>query len=113
MIKLRKSTLLCLFGLLLLSPTLFSCASSVVQVKQSEASFDLFVDVEPKDAIILIDDVVYGTGNNTAETPLHVTAGTKRVEIRHAGYHPFRTTLEYIQPGEVYTLSTHLIQSEF
>ncbi|MBQ1267202.1 MAG: PEGA domain-containing protein [Proteobacteria bacterium] len=93
--------------------SLSACASSAIQVRQQDAYFDLYVVVEPKDAVILIDDEIFGTGNTTKETPLRVTAGTKRVEIRCEGYHPFRTTLEYIQPGEVYTLSTHLIQSEF
>ncbi len=92
---------------------LTSCATSSTQVRQQDAYFNLYVLVEPQDAIILIDDEVFGTGNTTKETPLRVTAGTKRVEIRHDGYYPFRTTLEYIQPGEVYTLTTHLIQSEF
>ncbi len=90
-----------------------SCASSVVQVRQSEAMFDLYVVVTPSDSLIYIDDELAGTGTTTAETPLKITAGTKRVEIRHEGYHSFRTTLEYIQPGEMYTLTTSLIQSEF
>ena len=93
--------------------TLTSCAAGSMQVRQQDAYFNLFVLVEPQDAVILIDDEVFGTGNTTKETPLRITAGTKRVEIRHDGYYPFRTTLEYIQPGEVYTLTTHLIQSEF
>lgn len=93
--------------------TFFSCATPSAQYRQQDALFDLYVIVEPKDAVILIDDAVFGTGNTTKETPLRVTAGTKRVEIRRDGYYPFRTTLEYIQPGEVYTLTTHLIQSEF
>lgn len=105
--------MLILGGCLLAGLMSTACASSVMQVKQSEASFDLYVVVEPKDSLIYIDDELFGTGASTAETPLRVTAGTKRVEIRHDGYHPFRTTLEYIQPGEVYTLKTTLIQSEF
>lgn len=88
------------------------CSSSVVMT-QSEAEFQLYVDVSPKDAIIIVDDVAVGTGKNTAETPLKLQAGTRRVAIVHDGYHPFKTTLEYIQPGEVYTLKTTLIASEF
>lgn len=103
-----------LLGVLLSSVLMSSsCASSVMQVRQSESTFDLYVVVEPQDSVILIDDEVYGTGATTFEKPLKVTAGTKRVEIVHEGYHPFRTTLEYIQPGEMYTLTTKLIQSEF
>ncbi|MBR4986954.1 MAG: PEGA domain-containing protein [Proteobacteria bacterium] len=88
------------------------CASSVV-VPQSQAEFQLFVDVTPKEAVIIVDDEVVGNGQHTADVPLRLTAGTKRVAIVCDGYYTFKTTLEYIQPGETYTLKTHLIASEF
>ena len=87
--------------------------SSQVAVSEGEAKFQLYVDVTPREAIIIVDDVAMGTGEHTLQVPLRVTAGTRRVAIVCDGYHPFKTTLEYIQPGEVYTLTTHLIASEF
>jgi len=102
-----------LFFSMLVLFSLPGCVSSVVAVRESEALFDLFVDVEPKEARIMIDDVLYGTARGTLEVPLRVPAGTKRVTIVSEGYYPFRTTLEYVQPGEVYTLKTALIRSEF
>lgn len=88
------------------------CASSVA-MPRSEADFRLFVDVTPKDATIFVDDAAVGNGVNTAEVPLEILAGTRRITIVRDGYHTFRTTLEYIQPGETYTLKTTLIASEF
>lgn len=90
----------------------YGCASSVV-VPRSEADFRLFVDVMPKEAVILVDDVAVGNGLKTTEVPLEIQAGTRRITIVCEGYHTFRTTLEYIQPGETYTLKTTLIASEF
>lgn len=90
-----------------------SGCSSQVAVPEGEAKFQLYVDVTPREAIIIVDDVAMGTGEHTLQVPLRVTAGTRRVAIVCDGYHPFKTTLEYIQPGEVYTLTTHLIASEF
>ena len=80
---------------------------------RNDADFRLFVDVTPKDATILVDDAAVGNGINTAEVPLEILAGTRRITIIRDGYHTFRTTLEYIQPGETYTLKTTLIASEF
>lgn len=88
------------------------CASSVA-VPQHEADFRLYVDVTPREALILIDDAAVSNGEKTAQVPLEIRAGTRRVTILCEGYHPFRTTLEYVQPGEVYTLKTSLIASEF
>ena len=79
----------------------------------SDANFQLFVDVTPKDAIIIVDDVAMSSGQHTAETPLKIQAGTRRIAIVCEGYHTFRTTLEYIQPGDTYTLKTRLIAAEF
>lgn len=87
--------------------------SSTVAVPEQDAKFQLYVDVTPKEAVIIVDDVAMGTGQNTVQIPLKITAGTRRIAIVCDGYHPFKTTLEYIQPGEVYTLTTHLIASEF
>ena len=92
---------------------IFSGCSSTMAVPEKEAKFQLYVDVTPKEAIIIVDDVAMGTGQNTVQIPLKINAGTRRVAIVCDGYHPFKTTLEYIQPGEVYTLTTHLIASEF
>ena len=89
-----------------------ACASSVA-MPRNDADFRLFVDVTPKDATILVDDAAVGNGINTAEVPLEILAGTRRITIIRDGYHTFRTTLEYIQPGETYTLKTTLIASEF
>ncbi len=99
--------------ILLLTSLLAAGCASTTTMRESDADFRLFVDVTPKTAVILIDDAVMGTGAHTAEVPLHVTAGTRRVAILAEGYYPFKTTLEYIQPGETYTLKTHLIPSEF
>ena len=98
------------FALLMLS--LGGCASSVA-VPQSQADFRLFVDVTPKDAIIFVDDEPTRNGEHTLEQPLEIQAGTRRITIAKEGYYPFKTTLEYIQPGETYTLKTHLIAEEF
>ncbi len=87
--------------------------SSGRAMTEKEAEFQLYVDVTPKEAVIIVDDATVGTGKNTAEIPLKLQAGTRRVAIVADGYYPFRTTLEYIQPGETYTLKTHLIASEF
>ena len=92
---------------------LLSACSNSVSVRESESKFQLFVDVTPKNAVILVDDVAMSTGENTAEVPLKITAGTRRITIVSDGYYPFKTTLEYIQPGETYTLKTHLIQETF
>ena len=92
---------------------LLSACSNTVAVRESESKFQLFVDVTPKNAVILIDDVAMSTGENTAEIPLKIQAGTRRITIVSDGYYPFKTTLEYIQPGETYTLKTHLIQETF
>lgn len=90
-----------------------SCVSSQLELRESQAFFELFVDVTPKESMIYIDDRGISTGMNTAEVPLRTTAGTKRIRIECEGYHSFRTTLEYIQAGEIYTLKTNLIQREF
>ena len=91
---------------------LAGCSSSMTMT-QTEAEFQLFVDVTPKEAVIIVDDAIVSSGKNTAQIPLKLTAGTRRIAIICDGYHPFRTTLEYIQPGETYTLKTQLIASEF
>ena len=100
----------------MLIPALFlmvnGCATQS-QVASSEANFRLFVDVTPKDAIILVDDVIVGNGEHTVEVPLKIQAGTRRIAILSPGYYPFKTTLEYIQPNETYTLKTRLITEEF
>ncbi len=83
------------------------------QVPTSEANFRLFVDVIPKDAIILVDDEIVGNGEHTTEVPLKIQAGTRRIAILSPGYYPFKTTLEYIQPNATYTLKTRLITEEF
>lgn len=101
--------ILTIFGL---ASLLTGCATGVAMT-QGEAEFQLFVDVTPKDATIIVDDAAISSGNNTAEVPLKLQAGTRRIAIVHDGYHPFKTTLEYIQPGETYTLKTTLIASEF
>ncbi len=88
------------------------CASSVA-VPRSNADFRLYVDVTPKDSAILVDGAPVGNGLRSAEVPLEILAGTRRISIERDGYHTFRTTLEYIQPGETYTLKTTLIASEF
>ena len=106
-----KKAALCLASVLL-SGTVMGCSSSV-SMPASEAEFQLFVDVTPKEAVIMVDDAVVSSGKNTADVPLKVLAGTRRITILCDGYHPFRTTLEYIQAGEVYTLKTTLIASEF
>ncbi len=93
-------------------PMLPGCATTS-SMPASQAEFRLFVDVTPKDARIFVDDELTGSALHTAERPLSLQAGTRRIFIVRDGYHPFRTTLEYIQPGEVYTLKTHLIASEF
>lgn len=87
--------------------------SSTIAVPEKDAKFQLYVDVTPKEAVIIVDDAVISTGENTVQVPLKINAGTRRIAIVCDGYHPFKTTLEYIQPGEVYTLTTHLIASEF
>ena len=92
---------------------LLSACSNTVAVKKSESNFQLFVDVTPKESVIMVDDVAMSTGEHTAEVPLKIEAGTRRITILHDGYYPFKTTLEYIQPGETYTLKTHLIQETF
>lgn len=97
----------------LMAAVLFSGCASSVTMPQSQAEFQLFVDVTPKEAVIIVDDEVVGNGQHTADVPLRLTAGTRRVAIVCDGYHTFKTTLEYIQPGETYTLKTHLIASEF
>ena len=97
----------------LMAAVLFSGCASSVTMPQSQAEFQLFVDVTPKDAVIIVDDEVVGNGQHTADVPLRLTAGTRRVAIVCDGYHTFKTTLEYIQPGETYTLKTRLIASEF
>ena len=101
--------------LIILGMALFvaPACSSTVKVPASEANFKLYVDVVPKDAIIIVDDAVVGNGKNTTEIPLKIQAGTRRVAIISPGYYPFKTTLEYIQPGEIYTLKTRLITEEF
>ena len=91
----------------------FAGCSSTIAVPEKEAKFQLYVDVTPKEAVIIVDDAVISTGENTVQVPLKINAGTRRIAIVFDGYHPFKTTLEYIQPGEVYTLTTHLIASEF
>lgn len=101
------------FILTSLSSLSLSCASSQLEMRESQAFFELFVDVTPKEAMIYVDDRAISTGANTAEIPLRTTAGTKRIRIECDGYHSFRTTLEYIQAGEIYTLTTKLIQKEF
>ena len=88
------------------------CASTS-SVRESDAAFQLFVDVTPRDAVILVDDAVAGSGAHSAEVPLRVAAGPRRIARVADGYYPFKTTLEYIQPGETYTLKTTLIPSEF
>ena len=93
--------------------TLFSGCSTGRTMTEKEAEFKLFVDVTPKEAIIVVDDAAVSSGKHTAEIPLKLQAGTRRIAIVCAGYYTFRTTLEYIQPGETYTLKTHLIASEF
>lgn len=99
---------------LLLGMTLsFAGCSSTMAVPEKDAKFQLYVDVTPKEAVIIVDDAVISTGENTVQVPLKINAGTRRIAIVCDGYHPFKTTLEYIQPGEVYTLTTHLIASEF
>ena len=90
-----------------------SACSSTQEVTKSEANFRLFVDVVPKEAIIIVDDAVVGNGEKTTEIPLKIQAGTRRIAIVSPGYYPFKTTLEYIQPGETYTLKTRLITEEF
>lgn len=97
----------------LMALSLSGCATTGVTMHESEAKFRLFVDVTPKEAVIFVDDVALSNGQNTAEIPLQITAGTRRIAIACDGYYPFKTTLEYIQPGEVYTLKTTLITSEF
>ncbi|MBQ9243626.1 MAG: PEGA domain-containing protein [Proteobacteria bacterium] len=97
----------------LMAAVLFSGCASSVTMPQSQAEFQLFVDVTPKEAVIIVDDEVVGNGQHTADVPLRLTAGTRRVAIVCDGYHTFKTTLEYIQPGETYTLKTRLIASEF
>ena len=97
----------------LMAAVLFSGCASSVTMPQSQAEFQLFVDVTPKEAVIIVDDELVGTGQHTADVPLMLTAGTRRVAIVCDGYHTFKTTLEYIQPGETYTLKTRLIASEF
>ena len=99
----------------LLGLTLMMAAgcSSQITTTASEANFTLYVDVTPKDAVILIDDEIVGNGEHTVEVPLKILAGTRRVAIVHPGYYPFKTTLEYIQPGETYTLKTRLITEDF
>lgn len=101
-----------LLGAVFLSVVMNGCSSSVA-MPASQAEFQLFVDVTPKEAVIMVDDAVVSSGKNTAEVPLKILAGTRRITILCDGYHPFRTTLEYIQAGEVYTLKTSLIASEF
>ena len=102
------------FKYALIASTFFlGACSPVYQTTRQQAEFSLFVDVTPKNAIILIDDEIVGNGEHTAETPLKIEAGTKRVAIIAQGYYPFKTTLEYIQPGETYTLKTHLIAEDF
>ena len=104
-----------LFHKLLISTSLllmYGCATQS-QVPTSEANFRLFVDVTPKEAIILVDDEIVGNGEHTVEVPLKIQAGTRRIAILSPGYYPFKTTLEYIQPGETYTLKTRLITEEF
>ena len=91
----------------------FAGCSSTIAVPEKDAKFQLYVDVTPKEAVIIVDDAVISTGENTVQVPLKINAGTRRIAIVCDGYHPFKTTLEYIQPGEVYTLTTHLIASEF
>ena len=88
------------------------CASGNA-MRAEDAQFRLFVDVSPKSALILVDDALVGNGEHTTEVPLRLTAGTRRVAIVADGYYPFKATLEYIQPGETYTLKTQLIASEF
>ena len=97
---------------MLLAGTVIGCSSSV-SMPASQAEFQLFVDVTPKEAVIMVDDAVVSSGKNTAEVPLKILAGTRRITILCDGYHPFRTTLEYIQAGETYTLKTTLIAAEF
>ncbi|MFA5624991.1 MAG: PEGA domain-containing protein [Bradymonadales bacterium] len=97
---------------LLLSFVFTSCASSRA-FQKDDAVFTLYVDAQPQDSLIYIDDVLYGTVKTLLKEPLRIEAGTKRVLIECAGYHSFRTSLEYIQPGEVYTLKTRLIKSDF
>ena len=103
--------LLILLGLGL-SISMTACASTK-DVAASEANFRLFVDVVPKEAIIIVDDAIVGTGEKTVEVPLKIQAGTRRIAIVSPGYYPFKTTLEYIQPGETYALKTRLITEEF
>ena len=90
-----------------------TACSSTKEVAKSDADFRLFVDVVPKEAIIIVDDAVVGNGEKTTEIPLKIQAGTRRIAIISPGYYPFKTTLEYIQPGETYTLKTRLITEEF
>ena len=90
-----------------------SGCSQNMNVPADSANFQLFVDVTPKEAIIIVDDVAMSSGLHTAEMPLKIQAGTRRIAIVCEGYHTFRTTLEYIQPGDTYTLKTKLIAAEF
>ena len=99
-------------GILMVAAGLAGCSQSVT-MPASEAEFQLFVDVTPKESVIIVDDVAMSSGQNTAEVPLKIQAGTRRIAIVCEGYHTFRTTLEYIQPGETYTLKTKLIAAEF
>lgn len=93
--------------------SLLGACSGTREVAARDAKFQLYVDVEPPQAVILIDDAVVARGRHTVERPLVVDAGTRRITIVCDGYYPFKTTLEYMQPGEVYTLRTHLIRHDF
>ena len=100
------------FKIALLSFFFLSCAASR-QVNQHEAYFDLYLDISPKDALIEVDGAMMGKAEGLDKNPLRLIAGTKRILIKREGYYQYRYSLEYIQPGEVYTLKTSLIRSAF
>ena len=100
-------------SLLLASGILGAGCASVSEVPVHASYFQLYLDVEPKDTVIEIDGELMGTTQNTVEKPIYVQAGTKRILLTHEGYYPYRYTLEYIQPGEIYTLTTKLIRKDF
>lgn len=90
-----------------------SACATAREYKQVDAQYSLYLDVEPLDSLVTVNGEFYGSTQALTQRPLKLTAGTQRIVIEHEGYYTYRTTLEYIQPGEIYTLKTRLIADSF
>ena len=101
-----KTTLLALFFLTCLFE-LSSC-SAVYKIRKKEDSAYLHLEVQPKTAIVYIDDELYGELSSFRKGIIGCRPGVRRVQIRAEGYESEKFDLD-LHSGEELTLTLNLI----